>query len=226
MPAPFDPPPELRRLARLALLIVPLLGADIVLAWMVLQGAYVFLGLVWHALARELLPPGSLEAHGSQFRTVRIVQAVAWLATIAAFAAWLSLVRRHRERLAATSSSAPPGLGVAPPTAPDVGSFRVAPTPGKRRHAGEAAPQGRSGVLRHTREVAWWLAAIVTAALGETAAAVLAGGAGTPLDLGGAMQVLILAQLAEIAAAILTIALIRRVNLREEDRVRSLAGHA
>jgi hypothetical protein len=226
MPARFEPPPELRRLGRLGLLVVLLLGTDIALSWMVLQGAHVFLGLVWHALAREFLP-GSVEAHAGQFRTLRLAQAAAWIATAAAFAAWLSRVRRHHAHLAQAARGAHPAHARAATSAPRAGPFRLGRILADLWRAGDAAPcPGGSAAPRRAPGVAWWLGALGVAGLGEALAAVLAGGVGTPLDLGGAMQVLILTQLVEIAAAVLAIVLVRRVHLGQEAMVRSRSGRA
>jgi len=81
--------------ARLALAVIVLLATDVVLSWMVIQGAYIYLGLVWHGLAREFLPGTSLAEHARQFRMLRYLQGVVWLLTAILSAVWFHRVRRN-----------------------------------------------------------------------------------------------------------------------------------
>ena len=71
-----------------------LLGLDIGLAWMVVQGAYVYLGLVWHGLAGEALAPGTLAEHGRQFLVLRSIQVAMSIAAATTFFVWLGRARR------------------------------------------------------------------------------------------------------------------------------------
>jgi hypothetical protein len=64
---------------------VLLLGLDIVVAWVVIQAAYVYLAMIWHGLAGESLAPGAIEAHGRQFLALRRIQISTWIATVAVF---------------------------------------------------------------------------------------------------------------------------------------------
>ncbi|MGH7414886.1 MAG: DUF4328 domain-containing protein [Candidatus Rokuibacteriota bacterium] len=195
----------------MALALVLVLGLDIVLAWMVIQGAYLYLGMVWHGLAGELLPPGAIETHGRQFLALRRIQAVAWLATILLFLVWL-----RRAQDLARSPDGGSGWGT-------IAAFLV-PGPnlvrpvrlvsalwhdsGPRR----AAPRGRVPWW-----VGWWWALVLAAALAHALAAGLAGDQARPLDLGGPMQLLLLAEVLEIAAAVLAILVVRRITDRQED---------
>jgi hypothetical protein len=160
-------------------LVVLLLGLDIVVGWMVIQGAYVYLGMVWHGAAGESLAPGAIEEHGRQFLVLRWIQIGVWTATAAAFLAW-----RHRARQRARA------LG-------DSEAARVRWGP-----------------------VAALL--ILAAAAAHALAAGLAADPLRPLDLGGPMQLLMLAQILEIAAAGLGILLVRRLTDRLDARHRAL----
>jgi hypothetical protein len=162
-----------RSSARLALAVIVLLATDVVLSWMVIQGAYIYLGMVWHGLAKEFLPGTSLADHARQFRILRYLQGAVWLLTAILSAVWLHRVRRNRRAL-------------------------------DGEHAG-----GQGGAL-----LAWCWALLLTAFGAELVAALLAGGA--RLDLGGPMQMLILAQCLEIAGAVVGIVLVRRVTRRFE----------
>ena len=159
------------------------MGLDIVVAWMVIQGAYLYLGMVWHGLAGESLAPGAIETHGRQFLALRRIQIATWIVTVAGFLAWL---RRAHETARA--------LGGA--------------------EAG-AARWGPLGVL-------FLPGLTLAAALAHALAAGLATDRLRPLDLGGPMQLLLLAELLEIAAAGLAILLVRRITARLEDRRRAL----
>jgi hypothetical protein len=168
---------------RLAAAAVLLLGLDILVAWMVIQGAYLYLGLIWHGLAGESLAPGAIETHGRQFLMLRRIQVATWVVTGAIVLAWL-----RRARAAARSGD---GSGAAPVRWSPLGT-RVLP-----------------GLT---------LAALLAHAL----AAGLAVERARPLDLGGPMQLLLVAELMEIAAAVLAIVLVRRVTGGLESPERTL----
>jgi hypothetical protein len=71
-----------------------LLGLDLGLAWMVVQGAYVYLGLVWHGLAGQTAATGTLAEHGRQFLVLRSIHLATSIAAAATFFAWRARVRR------------------------------------------------------------------------------------------------------------------------------------
>jgi hypothetical protein len=151
-------------------LAVLLLGLDIVVAWMVIQGAYVYLGMIWHGLAGQSLAPGAIETHGRQFLVLRRIQIATWIVAGGVFLTWL---RRARQ-----APRAPGGSGTA------------------------ASRRGR-------RTGAFLAGSALAAALAHGLAAALAADRLRPLDLGGPMQLLVLAGLLEIAAAVLAIVLVR-----------------
>jgi hypothetical protein len=146
-----------------------LLGLDIGLAWMVVQGAYVYLGLVWHGLAGETVAPGALAEHGRQFLVLRAIHLATSIAAAATFFVWRARARR------------------------------VARGP-----AGHARAAGRVTLAAALLAIA--------AALAHGLAAGLADHPLRPLDLGGPMQLLVAGLLLEIAAAVVTILLVRRIS--------------
>jgi len=99
--------------ARLALAVIVLLATDVGLSWMVIQGAHLYLGLVWHGLAREFLPGTTLAEHARQFRILRYLQAVIWLLTAILAAMWFHRVRRNRRALDGAQSGAQGGAALA-----------------------------------------------------------------------------------------------------------------
>jgi hypothetical protein len=136
---------------------------------MVIQGAHVYLGMIWHGLAGESLAPGTIEAHGRQFLALRRIQLATWIITVAAFLVWL----RHAR-----------ALGNLEARAAGWGPLAVFFLPG----------------------------VALGAALAHALAARVAADRLRPLDLGGPMQLLLLAEILEIAAAVLAIVLVGRVT--------------
>ena len=103
----------MRSPARLALAVIVLLATDVVLSWMVIQGAYIYLGMVWHGLAREFLPGTGLAEHARQFRILRYLQGVVWLLTAILSAVWFHRVRRNRRALDGEHPGGQGGAGLA-----------------------------------------------------------------------------------------------------------------
>lgn len=199
----------------MALSLVLLLGLDIAVAWMVIQGVYLYLGIVWHGLAGEFLAPGGIEAHIRQFLALRRIQAVVWIATIVLFLVW---VRRAQNRAEALGGPVVVDSGwatIAVFLIPGLNLVRPVRLVSALWQAGDprGAPHGRV-----PRWVRWWWALVLAAALAHGLAAGLAADRSRPLDLGGPMQLLVLAELLEIAAAVLAILLVRRITGRQEDQ--------
>ena len=81
----------------------------------------------------------------------------------------------------------------------------------------QAAPPARASGW-----IWWWWALVLATALAHALAAGFAADRSRPLDLGGPMQLLLLAEILEIAAAVLAILLVRRITDRQEQRRRAL----
>jgi hypothetical protein len=183
------------------LVLIALLALDAALAWLALQAVFVFVELIWRgATGRHMYHP-LIAAHVRQFEVLRLVQAAAALATAAVFVAWLRQTRadlaalgrgplRYSARDMATGCLIP-GLNLVRPFALVRDLWRAA-----------------TGRARTSPLVGWWWAVLLGGALVDGLARALAVRAGTPLDLGRGMQVLLVGGLLQIAAAVLTIALV------------------
>lgn len=171
----------------LARLLIALLVADAGLAWLAIQASLVFLELVWRALAGSEDWRPLLEAHARQFTRLRLLEAAAWLATAAVFVAWL---RRVRARLARDGRL----VGGASPVRP----LRL------MLETWRACLPRRATARVPALPGSWWL--LVCAAVGAEAwALVRLLAAGTPLELGRGLMLVLLASALEIAAAVVTV---------------------
>ncbi|MEX2223763.1 MAG: DUF4328 domain-containing protein [Candidatus Rokuibacteriota bacterium] len=187
---------------------------------MVIQGAYLYLGIVWRGLAGEVLPPGTIEAHSRQFLTLRRIQVAVWITTIVLFLAW---VRRAQSRARALGGPRAGGsrwgtiAAFLVPGPNLVGPVRLMSALWHDSGLRPAAPRGRGPWW-----VGWWWALVLAAALAHGLTTGFAADWSRPLDLGGPMQLLLLAELVEIAAAVLAILLVRRITGRQEDQAQAL----
>jgi hypothetical protein len=203
---------------RMTLVVTALLALHAILAWLALQAIFVFVELMWRAVAgRDELRP-LLAAHLDQFRVLRLIQAGLWLVTAAAFVRWVGCAQRNLPALGATGLPyAPakamvaflvPGPNVVRPPAvlSELWNARDA-----RHPAGEAARAARTPA-----RVRWWWALLLAAGPADVAARGLALWSGGALDLGPAMRVLVVGQLLAIAAAVVGIAVVLGVDARQE----------
>jgi hypothetical protein len=199
--------------------VILLLAVDIVVAWMVIQGAYLYLGMIWQGLAGESLPRGATEAHGRQFLVLRGIQVAAWTATITLFLAWLDRAQQNARVLGASGLGSR-GQMVAAFLVPGLNLVR--PIPIMRALWLASAPPGTSPRGTMPPWVRWWWALVLAAVVAHLGAAALAAEGWRPLDLGGPMQLLLVAELLEIGAAVLTMLLVRGVTDRQRDAWRAL----
>jgi hypothetical protein len=168
-------------------LLIGLLIVDIVLAWLAIQASFVFLELVWRAVAgRENWRP-LVEVHAWQFTWLRVVEGTAWLATAAVVVGWL---RGIRTSLVATGRLAA-GASVLRP-------WRLL------LHVWHVAVRGADASGVPARLGWWWtlLAAVVGAEMWALVRLLVAG---TPLELGRGLMLVVVASALEIALAVLTI---------------------
>jgi hypothetical protein len=195
--------------------VAALLALHVGLALLALQVVFVYVEMVWRAVAgRDELRP-LLAAHADQFGVLRRVQAGLWLVTAATFICWV--------RAAVANLPARGALGVFRPRettatflVPVINLIRPLTVLRGLCNASDpdrpvdAAWRGPDTPLR----VRWWWALLVAATATEVTASALALRSGGPLDFGPAMWMLIVAQLLTVAAAVLGIAVVLRVHAR------------
>jgi hypothetical protein len=209
---PTDPPPS-HAPAPLGRILIVVLGLNVVLALIALQAALVFVHAVWLAMAGHVLAQAEPGRIGRQLAILRLVQAVAWLGAGALFLAWVHGAHRTLRAL---------GLPRAP-SARDAALAFVVPGPNLVRPPrvvatlwrASAAPERPAGA---TTWVAWWWG-VCLATLALDLSLVLPGRwLLTWSGLGGGLPLLALGECARIAAAILTIVLVTRIDRCLRDR--------
>jgi hypothetical protein len=168
-------------------LLIGLVLLDAALAWLAIQASFVFLELVWRAVAARDNWRPLVEAHARQFTWLRAVEVIAWLATAAVFVQWL---RRIRTSLMATGRLVD-GAWRMRPWHPMVQTWR-------------AAVRG-AGAKRVPALLGWWWT-LLWAVIGvEAWALVRLLVAGSPLELGRGLMLVVVASGLELALAVLTI---------------------
>ena len=199
-----------------ARLVVALLAVDILLAWGVLVGVRTFIERVWFGLAGYAIREGTLAQHAGQIEAARLAQALVWIAAATAFLLWMHRAYRNLPALGAE------GLGYSPRWA--VGAFlvpilnlvhpyQVVRELWRESHLDPAAVG--DGVSRSL--VRWWWILFVASALADPVFGRLAEAAVGRLDAGGHLGLLVLGEMAEIAAAVLAIVIVTRVTRLQEE---------
>jgi hypothetical protein len=193
-----------RRTAGARRALVLLLGLDAALAWIVVLGIHTFVQRAWWGLAGQGLEPGALERHWAQVETARLAHGLVWLGVAVAFLLWVHGAWRLLELAGVPGRRFSPRAAVAGflmPVLNVAGGYLVV-----RELARACAGGGRpAGPL-----VGWWWALFLVASVLDPAVLRLAGGAEYRLALGRPTVVLVAGLLAEIAAAVLAIAIVRR----------------
>ena len=200
---------------RATLLVVALLAIHAVLALVALQAAFAFVELTWRIVAsRDELRP-LLAAHLAQFRTLRALQAVVWILTAVAFVGWVGRAHGNLAALGATGLRHSPRQAMMAFLVPGPNIVRPLGVLRELWNASDPAegPAARRGAPARVR---WWWALLLAAIAAEGAARVLAVRSGMALDLGPAMQALIVGQLLAVAAAVLGITVVHGVDARQE----------
>lgn len=201
---------------RLTLAVVGCLVLHLVLAWLALGAAFVFVELVWRALAGKADYRPLLAAHLGQLAVLRTAQGVLWAGTAVVFLRWVG--RAHGNLLALGAT----GLRYAPRDAMRTlllpGAMLLRPLRELWNASDPRLPAGGAwSAQRMPARVAWWWAGLLAALALEAASRVLALASGRALDLGPAMLALVLGQVATIITAVLGIAVVLGIDARQEE---------
>lgn len=199
------------------LVVTALLALHAILAWLALQAVFVFVELMWRAVAgRDELRP-LLATHVDQFHVLRLVQAGLWLATAAAFIRWVGRAQRNLPALSATGLPYAPRQAMTAFLVPAPNLIRpLAVLRGLWNASDPCLPAGAAWrAARMPARVLWWWVLLV-AALAADVTRGLALCSGGPLNFGPAMRVLVAGQLLAIAAAVVGIAVVLGVDTRQE----------
>lgn len=211
---------------RLTLVVVALLATHVVLACVALQAAFVFVELAWLTVADQEGYRALLASHLAQFRTLRAAQAVLWLAAAVAFVRWVGRAQANLPALGSIAFRYAPRQAMIAFLVP--GPNLVRPLAVLRELWTASDPRDPAGMTRRAADtparVRWWWGLLLAAAVGEATARGLALRPGLALDLGPAMQALILGQLLAAAAAVVGIAVVLGVDSRQDAAARRRAA--
>jgi hypothetical protein len=197
---------------RATLLVLALLAAHVLLALVALQAALAFVELTWRLVAgRDELRP-VLAAHLGQFRLLRALQGGLWVLTWATFVGWVGRAQRDLTALGATGVRSP-GQARAAFLVPGLNLVRPVGVLGELWSAGRSS----AGVPPRTPiRIRWWWGLLLAAVTTEVTARLLAWRSGTALDIGPAMQALIVSQLLTAAAGVTGMVVVYGVDARHD----------
>lgn len=200
---------------RLRTILIVLLALNAVAAWAEVLGMYTLGERAWHSL-RDRVIGHPIETHLLQLEIVRRVHGLAWLATVPVFLLW---IRRVHWNVAAFGAVAPPFSPRAAVTAFVVPLVNlVVPVRVVRTLWAASAPDDAPppAAVRSPLVPCWWTLVVAAALLDPFWSRIW--GPVADLALGGPTLVRIVAQLAEIAAAVLGIWIVYSITLLQSER--------
>jgi hypothetical protein len=202
----------------LSILVVVLLAAHAVLAWIALHATFVFVELTWRAVAGRHDYRGLLVAHLDQFQTLRAVQLALWLVTVAAFVGWVGQAQRNLSSLGATGLRYAPRDAMTAFFVPGVNLVRPVAVLREIWNVSEALARSTmpSRTAAAPLRVRWWWGLLMSTLAAEAIGAGLALRTRQALDLGPTMQALVVGQLLGGAAAVVAIAVVHGIDSRQD----------
>jgi hypothetical protein len=213
---PFAPPGGAQR----ALIIS--LGANAVMAWVVLVGLYTFFERIWRGLGGHFAGQ-SLAAHWAQVEAARRLQGLAWVVTAVLFLIWIHRVYGNLAALGVGRLRFSPRLALATFFIPLVNllwPLLVIREVWEASQPGSAAAPGSTA--RTPAWLAWWWALFVATTMIDPGPWRLVEDTGERFAMGGPSLLVMLAQLGEVAAAVLAIVAVRRVDAWQQARAMAL----
>jgi Domain of unknown function (DUF4328) len=210
-PSPRFVPP-----GRLARGVVVALGANAALAWIVVVGLYTFLERVWRGLGGRFTGQ-TLESHWAQVEAARRVHGVVWVVTAVLFLAWLRRVYGNVVMAGSARIRLSPWAIVGTFLLPGVNL--VWPFLVLRELWSASDFNARAGFEPRPTPpwLVWWWGLFVIATVLDPGFWRLLEDTPSRFGVGGSTGLLIVAQLAEIAAAVLGIIVVRRISQRQEE---------
>ena len=209
----------------LARIVVALLAVDLLLAWGVLLGVRTFVERVWFGLAGYFIREGTLAHHAAQLEAARLAQALVWIAAAIAFLAWMHRAYRNLPALGANRLGYSPRWAIGAffvPVLNLVHPYQVVRELWRESHSD---PAGAGTTLSPTL-VRWWWVLFVASVLADPVIGRLAEAAMGRLDAGGRLELLVVGEMAEIAAGALAIVIVTRITRLQEESILRQVGSA
>jgi hypothetical protein len=187
--------------------LVTVLGLNVALAWMAIQASLVFAHAVWLLASGHVLSEAEPGRIASQIASLRLVQAVLWLSAAGLFLGWIHRARRTLETLDAPGvRSAPGGVGDLLVPGPNLVRIPCAVTVLWRGSAGDKTPPTL------TSWVAWWWTLCLATVVLDLAAIPPGRWLLSRVGFGGGLPLRVLGECVRIAAAVLTIVVVTRID--------------
>jgi hypothetical protein len=186
------------------------------MAWVVLVGLYTFFERVWRGLGGRFAGQ-SLEAHWEQLEAARRLQGLAWVVTAVLFLLWMRRVYGNAVATGLVRIRLSPRWVVGTFFVPGVNllwPFLVV------REIWNASGPDVDSAMEPRRTPAWlgwWWGLFALAMVLDPGFWRLVEDTSTRFSLGLPSLLLVTAQLAEIAAAVLGIVVVRRIGQRQEE---------
>lgn len=194
-------------------ILVVVLGLNIVLAWTAIQASLVFAHAVWLAAAGRILAGAEPGRIAGQIAILRLVQAVAWLSAASLFLIWMRRAHRTLEALDQAGAHSGPGdideVAVAGP--------KLVRIPRTVTYLWWASG-GHQAPPTVAAWVAWWWSLCVATVILDLSAIPPGRWLLTRLGFGGGLPVLVLGECVRIAAAVLTVVVVARIERHQRDR--------
>jgi hypothetical protein len=202
-------------------ILIAVLGVSIVLAWMAIQASLVFAHAVWLAAAGQILAGAEPGRIAGQIAILRLVQGVAWLSAAGLFLVWIRRAHRTLKALDTTGTHAAAcGVNEVASAGPDLARIARAVTSLWRRSAGRRTPPGV------TAWVAWWWSLCTASVILDLSAIPPGRWLLARIGFGGGLPLLVFGECVRIAAAVLTIVVVARIERHQRDRDAALASSA
>lgn len=218
--ATLSPPPAYERAGGLGRALLGLLGLNAALAWVEIVGIYTFLERVWRGLASRVTGPEPLEVHWGELETARRIHGLAWLVTAIVFLVWIHRTYRNLPVLGATDLAFTPRAAVSAflvPVLNVIVPVRVVRELWNGSDPTQGQPPGVApGAAPTSPWVIWWWAVFLASVLLDPVVFRVAGNLQARLTV-GSTALLVLAQLLEMAAAVLAMVVVWSVNQGQQE---------